>query len=385
MPDKHALLSASSAHRWLNCTPAPMLEAQFPDAGSPYAEEGTTAHALAELMLSYNNGDITKRIYNQRLKKIQESPYYNAEMQTYIEDYARLVWEAVNEVKKTCEDPQVLFEQRLDFSEYVPSGFGTGDVVIIADGLLQIIDLKYGKGVPVSAVGNPQLRLYGLGAYLGYSLLYDITRVRMTIIQPRLDNYSTEEMPVDDLIDWAEKVVRPAAQLAIKGEGEAKAGDWCRFCKARETCRKRAEHNLELVKYEFSDPMLLEPHEIADILSRIPELTSWAKDVSDYALRAALDGEHFEGWKIVEGISRRQITDMKAAAEALMAAGFGSDAIYKPTELKGITDLTKLVGKKQFDELLGKYVEKPEGKPVLVPETDKRPEFNSKESLKEEF
>lgn len=385
MPDKHALLSASSAHRWINCTPSSVLESIFPDGGSTYAEEGTTAHALAELMLSYNNGDITKRTYNARLKKIQESEYYNTEMQTYIEDYARLVWEAVNEAKQKCEDPQVLFEQKLDFSEYVPEGFGTGDVVIIADGVLQIIDLKYGKGVPVSAVNNPQLRLYGLGAYLGYSLLYDIATVKMTIIQPRLDNYSTEEMSVDDLIAWAEEVVRPAAKLASAGEGEAKAGDWCRFCKARETCRARAEHNMELLKYDFADPMLLEPQEIAEVLERIPELTAWAKDVSDYALKAALDGEKFDGWKIVEGVSRRQITDMKAAAEKLMAAGFGSELIYKPTELRGITDLTKLVGRKQFDELLGALIEKPQGKPVLVPETDKRPEFNSKDSLKEEF
>ena len=265
MPDVHAKLSASGASRWMACPPSADLEEQFPDKESEFAVEGTLAHSLAEQILRYNNGEMTKKAFNTRLNKLKKDPQYDQEMQEYIEDYAQMVWEIFNESKVACPDAQILFEQRLDFSDYVPDGFGTGDVVIIADDLVQVIDLKYGKGVGVSAIDNPQLRLYGLGAYLEHSLLYDIQRIKMTIIQPRLDNISTEEITVDELLAWAEKEVRPKAQMAMNGEGDFCVGDHCRFCKAFAVCRAQKEHQMELAKYDFAEADLLEDSEIGDV------------------------------------------------------------------------------------------------------------------------
>ena len=384
MPEVHARLSASAAARWLNCPPSVKLCEQIPDKGSSFAEEGTFAHALAELYLRYNNGEITKRSFNARLKKMQEDSWYSAEMEEYIQSYANLVWEQLNEAKASCPDAFALFEQRLDFSKYVPDGFGTGDVLIISDDTLQVIDLKYGKGVGVSAEGNPQLRLYGIGAYLEHSLLYDIQTVKTTIIQPRLDNISTETLPVEELLQWAEEVVKPRAKLAMEGKGELKVGDHCRFCKAFATCRAQKDYQMELAKYEFTEPDLLEDSEIGDILSRVDSLVKWAEAVKEYAFDMAVN-EHvkFDGWKLVEGRSNRKYEDQGKVETALLNAGY--EDIYKPKELKGITDMTKLLGKSRFDELLGGLVIKPEGKPVLVPESDKRPELNTVDKIKEEF
>jgi len=384
MPEVHARLSASAAARWLNCPPSVKLCEQIPDKGSSFAEEGTFAHALAELYLRYNNGEITKRSFNARLKKMQEDSWYSAEMEEYIQSYANLVWEQLNEAKASCPDAFALFEQRLDFSKYVPDGFGTGDVLIISDDTLQVIDLKYGKGVGVSAEGNPQLRLYGIGAYLEHSLLYDIQTVKMTIIQPRLDNISTETLPVEELLQWAEEVVKPRAKLAMEGKGELKVGDHCRFCKAFATCRAQKDYQMELAKYEFTEPDLLEDSEIGDILSRVDSLVKWAEAVKEYAFDMAVN-EHvkFDGWKLVEGRSNRKYEGQGKVETALLNAGY--EDIYKPKELKGITDMTKLLGKSRFDELLGGLVIKPEGKPVLVPESDKRPELNTVDKIKEEF
>ena len=385
MPDIHASLSASGAERCMNCPPSALMEKQFPDKGSVYAAEGTTAHAYAELLLKIKYQNLPNKEAEAEIERITGTEFWNGEMKDSISRYVDLVEEAVNEARKICPDPKIMFEQRLDFSEFVPGGFGTGDVVIVADDMVQVIDLKYGKGVPISAIGNPQLRLYGIGAMLEYQLLYDINRVKMTIIQPRLDNISTEELPAAGLMTWAENKVRPKAKLAAAGEGEQTVGPWCQFCRAAATCRARAEHNLELMKYEFRDPDFLEQDEIAEILGRIPELTNWAKAVSDHALSQALAGEHYEGWKLVEGVSRRRIDDQAAAQAALSSAGYESEDFLKPVELKGITDLEKLVGKKKLSELIGDYIVKPEGKPVLVPETDKRPELNRAEDLKKEF
>ncbi|MBR2995441.1 MAG: DUF2800 domain-containing protein, partial [Lachnospiraceae bacterium] len=351
MPDVHAILSASGAARWMNCPPSVILEKKFPDKGSVYAEEGTLAHTLAEVRLRTEYEGKTAQWARTQLRGIRKSEYYTEEMEEHIDRYASLVAEAINEAGKICPDPKIMFEQRLDFSEYVPEGFGTGDVVIIADDMVQVIDLKYGKGVPVSAEGNPQLRLYGIGALLEYQLLYDIRRVRMTIIQPRLDNISTEELTAADLLHWAETDVAPKARLAAMGEGEQTVGPWCQFCKASAVCRARADYNLDLMRHEFKDPQLLEPDEIADILGRLPELMSWAKGVGDYALSQALAGEHYEGWKVVEGVSRRKIEDQAAAQAVLSEAGYESEDFLKPAELKGITELTKLVGKKKLEEL----------------------------------
>lgn len=385
MPDAHALLGPSGAKRWMTCTPSARLEENFPEEETGYAAEGTLAHALAEQILRYNNGEISKKALSTRINKIKADPLYSAEMRDYIEDYANRVWEIVNETKASCPDALVLFEQQLDISEYVPDGFGRGDVVIVADDTVNVIDLKYGKGVGVSAVDNPQLRLYGLGAYLEHSILYDIHRIRMTIIQPRLENISTEELTAEELLDWAETEVRPRAALANAGEGEFQAGDHCRFCRARKICRARAEHSLELTKYEFADPPLLSDEEIGEVLRNADELVHWVKDITDYALAEALKGKKFDGWKLVEGLSRRKYADQSKAEEALVGAGYALEEIRKPAELLGLTDMAKLIGKKRFEELLAGLLIKPEGKPTLVPQSDKRPELSTAESAKDDF
>lgn len=385
MPGTHALLGPSSAKRWKECTPSARLEEQFPEEDSAYAAEGTLAHKLAEQILRYNNKEITKKAFSTRVNKIKADSLYSAEMQDYIADYANLVWETVNEVKASCPDALVLFEQQLDFSEYVPEGFGTGDVVIVADDTVHVIDLKYGKGVGVSAVDNPQLRLYGVGAYLEHSMLYDIRKVKMTIIQPRLENISSEELTAEELLDWAETEIKPRAALAYAGEGDFVVGDHCRFCRARKICRARAEYNLELTKLEFEEPALLSDEKIGEVLKKADELAHWVKDVTDYALAQALKGVKFEGWKLVEGMSRRKYADPDTVATRLYLDGWEADEIYKPQELIGITDMTKLIGKAKFEQLLSDIVIKPEGKPTLVPETDKRPEISTVEAARNDF
>ena len=294
MPDVHALLGPSGAKRWMSCPPSARLEEQFEEEQSDYAAAGTLAHSLAEQILLYNNSEISKKALSGRINKLKQDPLYSQEMQEYIEDYANRVWEIVNEVKTSCPDALVLFEQQLDYSEYAPEGFGTGDVVIVADDLVNVIDLKYGKGVGVSAEDNPQLRLYGLGAYLEHSMLYDIQRVRMTIIQPRLENISTEELTAEELLAWAETEVKPKAELAFAGEGDFAVGDHCRFCRARKVCRAKAESNLELAKYDFEDASLLTDEEIGEILQKADDLAHWVKDITDYALAEALKGKKFD-------------------------------------------------------------------------------------------
>lgn len=385
MPDTHALLGPSGAKRWMSCPPSARLEESFQEESTDYAAEGTLAHKLAEQILRYNNGEISKKALTGRLNKLKADPLYNQEMQDYIEDYANRVWEVINETKASCPDALILFEQQLDFSEYVPEGYGTGDVVIVADDMVNVIDLKYGKGVGVTAEDNPQLRLYGLGAYLEHSMLYDIRRVRMTIIQPRLENISTEEMTAEELLDWAETEVKPKAALAYAGEGDFQVGEHCRFCRARKTCRAKANYNLELVKYEFADPPLLSEEEIGEVLRKADELAHWVKDITEYALAEALKGKKFAGWKLVEGMSRRKYADPDTVAKRLYLEGWEADEIYKTQELIGITDMTKLIGKAKFEQLLSDIVIKPEGKPTLVPETDKRPEISTVNAARNDF
>lgn len=385
MPEVHAKLSASGAKRWMNCPPSVRLEEGFKDKESPYAKEGTLAHSLAELMINYNCGRLKKTEFNKQLKELSKDELYNQEMQEYIEDYVHTVWEFVNEAKAKCKDIEILTEQRLDFSEYVPDGFGTGDVVIISDGEIHIIDLKYGKGVEVFANDNPQLRLYGLGAISTYEMLYDFDKVKMTIMQPRLNNISSETMPVNFLKDWGKYTVKPLAELAIKGEGEFKTGDHCQFCKARATCRARAEENLELAKMEFVEPELLKDEEIGEVLRKADQLVHWVKDITEYALSEAVNnGKKWDGWKLVEGRSNRKYTDEIKVAEVLKEAGYDGAVLYEK-KLYGITAMEKVVGKKKFSELLNDLVEKPTGKPTLVPESDKRPEINSTDAAKKDF
>ena len=354
MKRKHAILSASGAYRWLNCPPSARLEAELPDEVSEYAAEGTTAHKMAEEWLRdwIDNGYLLE---------------HEGEMADYVQRYIDIVLEKIK------PDSEVFLEQRLDFSPWVPEGFGTGDAVIITDDVLEIVDLKYGKGVPVSAENNPQLRLYALGAVNEFSVLFDFERIRTTIVQPRLDSVTSEELTLDELLEWGEQI-KPIAQQAYEGKGEFKAGDHCRFCKARRTCRARAEANLELARYEFRQPELLTVEEVAEILAKAEELAAWAKDVKEYALTQAYrHGVKFPGWKVVEGRSTRKITDEAELAKRLAAEGYDP---FKQV-LKTITELEKTVGKKKFAELSAGLVEKPPGKPTLVPESDERPEISS--------
>lgn len=377
----HAVLSASGAHRWIECPPSARLEEQFPDAASPYAEEGTIAHALAEVRLRQALGERTRVS-----PKVTKSEHYNPAMEEHIAGYVTLVMERIAVHKTHTADPLIMFEQRLDFSRWVPDGFGTGDVVIVSDLGVEVIDLKYGQGVRVDAEGNPQLRLYGLGAYDRYRLLYDIDKVFMTIVQPRLDSVSTEELSVAALLEWAEEVVVPAAKLAYAGKGNFYPGEHCRFCRAKAVCRARAEANLELARYDFAKPETLTPEEIAEILTQIErDFKAWVSDIQDYALDQATNhGVKFPGWKLVEGRSNRKYADKDAVKTTLREAGYTDEQILK-MDLKGITEIERLLGKKRFAELLSEYVVKPAGRPTLVPESDKRPEINSTASAQADF
>ena len=365
-PNAHALLSASSFHRWLNCPPSARLSENYEDKSSDFAAEGTDAHELCEYKL--------KKALGQRAKNPTENlTWYNEEMEECASGYAEYVMKLIAQAKKNCADPVVLIEQRLDYSKYVTDGFGTGDCVIIADGTLNIVDYKHGKGVEVSALDIPQMKLYALGALEIFDSIYDIENITMTIYQPRIANISTCSIPRDKLIDWAENVLKPTAELAFNGKGEFRCGDWCRFCKARAQCRERANANLELAKYDFIEPPLLSDDEVEEILDKIDRLVSWANDIKKYALKAALNGKQWKNRKLVEGRSIRKYTDEAMAALAVKNAG------YEPYEKKllGITEMQKMLGKEQFNKILGDFVEKPKGKPTLVPMSDKRKEINT--------
>lgn len=362
-PQKHALLSASSAHRWLRCPPSAKLTAGVTEAPSEAALQGTAAHALAEHKL--------RRALKQQSKR-PVSEYEDDEMDSYTDDYVSYVLEQYEQAKQVTSGAVIYIEQHLDFSNVVPGGFGTGDCLIVADGMLHVIDLKYGLGVLVEAEWNLQMMLYAIGALALFDALYDIEQVALTVFQPRRENVSTWTISVAELNEWAEHTLKPAAELAAKGEGEFCAGSWCQFCRIASTCRARAETNLELAKFEFAPPAELSPAEVAKVLTQIPELTRWASDVQDYALSQALSGEQYEGFKLVAGRSIRKYTDETAVAEAAKAAGYRD--IYKRSLLT-ITAMEKLMGKKQFSEILGDLVVKPDGKPTLVPVTDKRPEL----------
>lgn len=381
----HAILGASKAEQWINCPPSARLQESVPDKRSEYADEGTLAHELAEIKLRsriLKCNSKQRRALVEKYEKIKTSKYYGQEMEDAVQEYVERVEERFMAAKARSSDAVALLEERLDLTEWVPDAFGTGDVVLIADGVLEVIDLKYGKGVPVSAHGNPQIRLYGLGAWWGYNYLYSIDEVHMTIIQPRLDSVSTDIMPLAGLIEWADTVVKTAAVLAFAGEGEFCSGDHCRWCKVKGNCRARADENMKALAHEFKEPALLSNEEIGSILFITEQLKAWAKDVEEYASGQALKGIPIPQWKLVEGRSNRSISDKDAAIAALKATELGTDKYLKPEELFGIGELEKRIGKKEFAALLGSLIVKPPGKPVLVPETDKRPELNS---LEEEF
>ena len=375
---KHAYLSASASHRWLACPPSAKLCANILDQASEYAQQGTDCHELCAYL-------VEKALGRDVIDPTENLTYYDAEMQNCAEEYRNYVLEQIEAAKEFCKDPQVMIEQRLDFSRWVENGFGTGDCVIVADEILQIIDYKHGLGILVSAGddehgGNSQMMCYALGALDVFGDIYDINQIKMTIFQPRRDNISTYTISKEELLKWADEVLAPTAQLAYVGKGEFNAGNHCTFCKVKATCRKRAEYNLELAKYDFEMPATLDDTEIAAILKKVDEMISWGNDIKDYALQQAQSGVHFEGWKIVEGRSNRKYTDENAVADTVKDAGF--DPYEK--KLLGITSMSTLLGKKKFEELLGGLIYKPPGKPTLVPESDKRPAMNTaKDDFKE--
>lgn len=382
---KHALLSASGAHRWLECTPSAQLELQFPQSTSEYAEEGTAAHELCELTARYWLGEISEAEYENQRDELAKGKYYNAEMQECANDYAKFVAKKTAAARETCEDAFTALEVRVDFSKYVKDGFGTGDCIIVSDNALEIIDFKYGKGVRVEAAGNPQMKLYALGAYLEYNTLFDIDSIRMTIFQPRLSGVqSSDEITVKELLEWAEKYVKPRAKLAYKGEGEfAPSEEVCKFCRAKAQCKARADKNLKLFD-EAPDVLLLTPEDAGKILEQAGDIQSWLADLESLVSSTLLAGQPVEGWKMVEGRSNRQFADELKVVDAMKAAGYDESLLYE-RKLITLTQMEKDFGKKAIAETLGELIVKPQGKPTLAPAKDKRPEFRPEEQLLAEF
>lgn len=394
-PEKHALLSASSASRWLTCTAAPRFEEGLPESTSTYAEEGRLAHAIAELKVLKKFTVMTGRTYTTRLNKLKKDALYDQEMDKTTDLYLEHLTE---QAMLYDSSPTVVAEVKVDFGEYVPEGFGTCDCVMIGGDTLSITDYKHGKGVPVSAVGNPQMRLYALGALKRYAPVFGdtIKQVRMTIDQPRLDSYTSDLITVEELRAWGERI-KPIAQKAFSGLGEFVPGEHCRFCRGKAQCRARANVNSALEDFKDCVPMgkatpeqlaqaeqdgldgiptqLLSDAEIGDLLIRGQQLVQWYKDLEEYATKALLDGKPIEGWKLVAGRSNRTFTDQDAAIKAVIAAGYDEALVYdrKP---KTLSELEKLMGKAEFAEKIGSYVVKPLGKPTLALATDKREVYN---------
>lgn len=383
MPDVHAKLSASGAKKWMNCPGSVSLESNIPDTQSAYASEGTTAHSLGEAKLRLAVKEITRVKYHKLIKDLE----ITEDMESYTDDYRDFVIERFNAAKAKTPDAVLMLEQRLDFSQWVPEGFGTGDVVIIADGTMEIIDLKYGKGVPVYATSNPQLMLYSLGAINEYEFMYDIQEVTMTIFQPRIDNIDSETLLIEELFNWAIGV-QEKANKAFNGSDECVAGKHCDdgFCKARAICRAYADERSQIAALDFKKPAELSAEEIAEIIDLSERLANWSKLVKDYALDQAVNHEvKYPGFKLVEGRSNRQYSvDDTLVAAKLIGAGYKDDDIW-PRKLKGITDLEKYLSKKTFNELIGEMVIKPQGKPTLVPVEDKRPELNTAANAADDF
>lgn len=379
MSGAHALLGGSNAHRWLVCTPSARLEAKFSDHSGESAKEGTFAHELADLYLSERQGSpVTLKAARLKAGSTEYGNFYSQDMEENVEAYVDLLDAKYQQALKADKNAVLLHEEKLDFSSWVPHGFGRGDAIIIADGVMEVIDFKYGATVSVTAKNNPQMRLYALGAYNAYGWLYDIDCVQMTIFQPRNGGEKTETITTKELLSWGE-TIKPIAAQAYKGDGELSPGDHCRFCQAAPRCRALKEHNLRLAAdYDVdADPRLLSDKEIADVLSRIETLTAWANKVKAYAQEEAVDnGRVFPGYKLVAGRSVRKIGDAAKAETLLEEAGYKKADILK-TELLTISKLERLVGKKKLAELLNEVIVKPPGKPTLVPDSDPRPAFNS--------
>lgn len=377
----HALLSASGAHRWLSCTPSAKLEEQFPDSTSTYAEEGTLAHELCEIKVNKALLGMPTKTYNSTLKKIKGNDLYQTEMDKYTDEYLDYILEKVHSFDSP---PTVIVEKKVDFSSYVPEGFGTADCIILGDGELHIVDFKYGKGVEVSAEYNPQMMLYALGAYLEYSFLFQIEAVKMTIVQPRIGNISEYSMLVEELLEWAELIVKPKAQMAWLGNGDYTAGEHCKFCRARASCRERARKNLETENFELKKGPLLSPDEIGEALKKAIDLAKWAEDLKEYALAESLKGNDIPGWKAVEGRGSRNFTDNDLAIKKLKEAGIAEELLYERKQYT-LAQIEKVVGTKDFKKIVGDLVVKNPGKPTLVVDTDKREKITNKVTAAEDF
>lgn len=365
-PVSHAAFSPSSAARYLACPPALRLGERYPDTPSIHAAEGSEAHEYGEYFIRKELGEAVTDP-SEHLTMLSQ------EMIEHAEAYRDFVMEQFAEARRNCPDARLFVELPVSFDQWVEGGRGTTDAVIIADGMLIVIDLKYGKGVRVDAKGNPQLRLYALGTLQTFGELYEVRTVRMAVFQPRLANVSIDEMTAEELLDWAENILKPRAKMALAGEGDYCAGEWCRWCRARHVCRARAEANLRKARHDFALPPTLEDAEIETLLAHLDEIESWASDIREYALKQALSGKAWNGFKVVEGRAIRKYADEEKVALTVKAAG------YEPycSKLLGITEMQKLLGKKQFEDLLGDLLVRPKGKPVLVPEDDKRPEFST--------
>jgi len=379
----HALLSASGASRWIACNKSARLEENFEDTTSVYAREGTFAHELIELKLKKYLGEVTDKDYTLLFSRLSTDEFFTEDLIGYVDQFVDYVIERYNVARKAFSTAKLFTERKVDLSEVIEEGFGTIDVSIIGDGTLEIIDYKHGQGVRVEAYKNSQLRIYGLGAYYEFELFYDIDRVRMTIFQPRLDNVVSDDMKIEDLLAWADEIVKPAAEKAYKGEGTLKAGAHCKFCKAAPRCKALAEYVQEVAKEEFGDPDLMKDSELVNVYMRLPIIQDFAKTVSSYMLNQAIKGKKWPEHKLVEGISRRRWKDEKAAFDELLASH--SEELIVNKNLKGFGDLEKAIGKKTFNDLYGELIEKPPGAPTLVHESDGRPELNSGDSAREDF
>ena len=380
----HALLSASGASRWLNCTPSARLEEEFgKEEASVYAAEGTLAHEFAELIIRHTIlKELGQAAFEARYYELLENDLYTEDMLDYVYQYVDYVKDELAASSIDTKDAVLIIEEKVDLRQWIPESFGSCDAIIIADGTMKVMDLKYGKGVPVSAIGNKQLMLYALGAYDKYSIMYDIVNIDLHIVQPRINNINSWSVEANELLNWAENTVIPAAKLAFNGQGQLKAGDWCKFCKVKARCRELYKANIELAKYDFASPQdLLTDDEIADIIDKVPRLVEWANSVLAYATEEAVEnGKVWPGHKLVAGRSTRKFTNEIDVANTLIKEGFERDAIFD-TKLKSLTALERVTGKKTFEALLGSYVVKSEGKPTLVPLSDKRPAIGTEDAI----
>ena len=385
MPIKHAKLSASSADRWIHCPGSIQLSEKCPKPKDTiYTVEGTEAHTLADIRVRemvHGDSILTAHDKAERRRIMSKSEFYSAEMDAAADTYAELIAEIYRDAGRGAV---LMTEQRLNLTKWIPDGFGTSDAVVIGNDTIWVIDFKYGKGIAVSAQDNPQIQLYALGAIDKFDGLYDFNKVQMIIVQPRLNSISSQEKTVTELEKWAEEVVRPQAVKAMDGCKEYHAGEWCKFCPCHPICQEEANLQQEIAKHDFRDPELMDSDDVAAVLEIADKYVSWVNALKEYALRSALDGEVFRGWKVVEGRSTRSYLDELKVADKLKAAGF-EDALIYERKLLGVTAMEKVVGKKAFAEILGDLVYKPEGKPVLVPESDKREPLDKSKLAKQDF